>query len=47
MLFKWFSDSEVKAKIGLYHILSSAKDSGTIRAWKTEIENSDDNNYQE
>ena len=44
MLFKWFSDNQMKANISKCHLLVNKKDEVLIRIGDMEIENSE---YQE
>ena len=41
MLFKWFSDNQLKANTSKYHLLLDKKHEVTIRIGSTEIENSE------
>ena len=41
MLFKWFSDKQMKANISKYQILVNRRDEVTIRIGDTEIKNSE------
>ena len=41
MLFKWFSDNQLKASISKYHLLVNKKDEVVINLEETEIDNSD------
>ena len=41
MLFKWFSDNQMKANISKCHLLVNKKDEVVIKLGKTEIKNSE------
>ena len=41
MLFKWFSDNQMKANISKYHLLVNKKDEVVINLGETEIKNSE------